>query len=436
MEKILKLALKSAEQAEILCYRTKGQPLSYYNMRATDVLSRNLEEVSLRVIRNGRIGTSRGSLSDDPAGIVKGALKAAEFGPSVSFVFPKEKSTGKAKIFDKKLADLTVEEMARDAEKVGKLVLRRAPEINMNIFMDREIREVSILNSSGKDESYKITVYTVCLMHMFERSKEGINKELVSCKYFKCPEAKVEELLEEYNYTKKPVSVPKKQMPVIFRTSATWSLLYRVLVGTSGDSYARDISPLKQKIGQKIFPEFVTFVDDPTRPWCSGSVPFDDEGTPTGKKFIVEKGVMKNFVFDLDSAARAGMKPTGNGFKRSMWSQGIDISPNPRCTNFVMSAGDWDYRDMISDMSEGIIINDVIGFHSGNMVQGEFSMNVGMGAYIKKGKILGRAVDAMVAGNIYQDFNNLKGLGKDVEYNAWAYSPDMYFSKMNVSGTA
>lgn len=435
MQRILELALQRAEQAEVLAVKSRTTAFNCYNYLSSDVLDKDLSEISIRVVKDGRLGASRGSMTARPEDLVEGALRAADFGAEANFKFPAEKSSLKSEIFDDRLANLTVDEIARDGETIIQATRSRAPDIPLNLYLENTVKDVSILNSSGKDESYTMTIYTICLLHMFEKSKEGINKEIVSCRYFVFPEEKIDELVEEYNYTLKPAQVPTRPMPVIFRTTATWSLLYRVLVGVNGTNYIKDITPLKEKLGQRIFPEMVTLVDDPIRPWCAGSVPFDDEGVPTKRKMIVEKGFLRNFIFDLDSGGKSGKGSTGNGFKRSMWERGIDISPNPRFTNLVLEAGDWDYRDMVRDVEEGIVINDVIGFHSGNMLQGEFSMNVGIGGYIKNGKVVGRAMDTMVAGNVYEDFFNLKALGKTIEYNPQAYTPDMYFGKMSVSGT-
>ena len=61
-------------------------------------------------------------------------------------------------------------------------------------------------------------------------------------------------------------------------------------------------------------------------------------------------------------------------------------------------------------------------------------MNVGIGTVVRNGSIAGRAVDTMIAGNVYEDFFKIKALSPGIEYNPWVYSPYMYFSEMSVSG--
>jgi PmbA protein len=209
-----------------------------------------------------------------------------------------------------------------------------------------------------------------------------------------------------------------------------------VLVGVNGENWVRDLSPLKKKMEESIFPECVSLDDDPTLPWAPGSTPYDDEGVQTRKKPIIDHGVLKNFIFDLETGAESGKGSSGNGFKKDMWGKGIEMTPVPRFTNLSMHPGTMPYKEMIRSMEEGIVVNDVIGFHTGNMMIGEFSMNVGIGSYVKNGKPVGRAMDTMIAGNIYEDFHNIRALGTVVEYNPQAYTPDILFGSMSVSGTA
>ncbi|OGL45768.1 MAG: hypothetical protein A2161_14955 [Candidatus Schekmanbacteria bacterium RBG_13_48_7] len=435
MEKLLKMALKESDSAEILMIERKGNPISFYNYLSADILNRDLIELSLRIIRDGKIGVSKGSFAGDRKTFVEQAVLAAKYGPKVEFDFPSEPSTGKNMTFDPELVGMKLEKVFNDGRAIYDFVKRHYAEMPLNLYMDNERKKVSLINSKGKNESYEHTRYTICVMSMYRKSKEGINKEITQCKYFKFPESMILELIDEYKNSGREVKVPSKTMPVIFRTSATWSLLYRLIEGVKGSNYAKNITPLKEKINTQIFSDKVTVWDDPTMAAAPGSVPFDDEGVPTRKKVIVDNGVLKNFIFDLESGAKSGLGSSGNGFKKSMWTRGIEDNPIPCFTNMIMVPGAWDLKDMIQDMGEGIIVNDVIGFHSGNMLQGAYSMNVGIGFYVKDKKIQGRAIDTMVAGNVYEDFFAIKGLGKKLEYNPQAYTPDIYFEKISVSGT-
>jgi len=437
MEKLLKLASEKADQVEVYHVRKFSSPVNFYNWRQSDILCRDLDEVSLRVIKNGRIGVINGSVTQDREGMVNTALRAAAVGPEVEIRFPSTSSTQcGGKICDSDLLEMDSGRMLDDGREIYDYVKKRNPKLPLNLYFNNEISEVTILNTSGKSETYKKTLYTVCLLSMYNRSKEGINKEITSCKYFKYPTQTIDELVEENRLSEIELNVPTRKMPVLFRTSSTWSILYRILEGTNGAQKVRGVSPLKDKINKQIFGDNVTLIDDPTKDWAPGSTPFDDEGVPTEKKNIVEKGVFRNFIFDLHYGAQDGHGSTGNGIKRSMWTQGIEVTPNPRFNNLVMTPGEYSLEELIRRMPEGLVVNDVIGFHSGNILQGHYSMNVGIGFYVKEGKILGRAMDTMIAGNIYEDFYRITGLSHNLNYNPIAYSPDILIDQVSVSGTA
>lgn len=437
MEKLLKMAAEKVDQAEIYHVKKRSSPLNFYNWRQADILHRDHDEVSLRVIKNGRIGVVKGSLSDDLPWFVASAVRAAEVGPEVTFSFPAQSSAGcGGRICDPKLLHMEPAEMVTDAAAIYAYVRARRPELLLNLYLDNECTEVTILNTSSKHESYTRTQYTVSLLSMYENSKEGINKEITSCQHFVFPEAIIDELITENAMSATQITVPTRKMPVLFRASSTWSLLYRILEGANGANKVRSVTPLKDKVGTRIFGDQVTLIDDPTMDWAPGSTPFDDEGVPTQKKTIVENGVFRSFIYDLNFGAKSGNGSTGNGIKRSMWTRGIDVNPNPRFNNLVMKPGHLSVEEMITSMPEGIVVNDVIGFHSGNILQGQYSMNVGIGFYVKKGRIVGRAVDTMIAGNIYEDFYRISGIGKTLSVNPIAYSPDILIEDISVSGTA
>ncbi|MBN2056280.1 TldD/PmbA family protein [bacterium] len=437
LESILNQAKQQADSVEILFTDKKNAPLNFYNWRGIDVIERHLRELSIRVIRNGRLGVAVGSLTARPGDLIDSALQAAAVGPRVLFDFPSTPSSGGGGIIhDPRLAAMTTDDIVADGRAIYDYVKKQGGRFGLNLYFDNECKEVSILNSNGKHESYRSTTFTASLLSMYERSKEGINKEITSCRYFTFPRQIIDELIAENDFSSRLCEVPARPMPVLFRASSTWALLYRVLEGVNGHNVNRGLTPLMDKLNTRIFGDNVTLIDDPTMDYAPGATPFDDEGVPTDRKFIVENGILRNFIFDLDAGAKAKRASTGNGLKRSMWMSGMDIMPGPRFNNLVMEPGDRNLADMVADMAEGLIVNDVIGFHSGNILQGHYSMNVGIGFYVRGGKIQGRAADTMIAGNIYQDFHRIEARSNRLERNNLAYSPDLLISDISVIGTA
>ena len=83
----------------------------------------------------------------------------------------------------------------------------------------------------------------------------------------------------------------------------------------------KGFSLLKGRTGEKIASDVVTLWDDGCYPGGLGSVPFDSEGVKAQNKAVIEKGELKTFLYNLKSAAKDGVKSTGNGLSL------IHISP-------------------------------------------------------------------------------------------------------------
>jgi len=319
IDKIYEKALKQADAVEILYNEIEALSLNIYNFKETFPLVRHLKGVCLRVIKNGKLGWAYASLPSNIDKLIDEALRSAMYGPRVNFDFPSiEEELPALNIYDEKLAEVGIEELLDSARYILGKVRKAVPEIMLNMFIEREIRTVRLINSSSFDRTYKKTRKTETLIQIFPGSKEGIYKESVTCKNSPYPEYLIEELIDDYNATLKPVEVPTKKMDVILRPSALWSFYYRLLTGVNGKNILKGISPLKDKLNEQIFSELLNIYDDPWYDWAPKSCPFDDEGVVTYKKPVVEKGVLKTYIYDLFNADKAETKSTGNGFKRYM----------------------------------------------------------------------------------------------------------------------
>ncbi len=113
--------------------------------------------------------------------------------------------------------------------------------------------------------------------------------------------------------------------------------------------------------------------------------------------------MLKNFLYDLDTAGRAGTKSTGNG---------VGCDP----TNLVIKIGDTPYEEMVKNTGEGLLVHNVLGLGQGNPMSGEFSVNVQLGYKIERGEVIGRVKDVMLAGNAYDALKNIVAIGDKAEW--------------------
>jgi PmbA protein len=121
-------------------------------------------------------------------------------------------------------------------------------------------------------------------------------------------------------------------------------------------------------------------------------------------------------------------KSTGNG-TRSFASQ-----PSPGNSNIIIEPGEMKFEDMIKDMKSGILVDQVLGGGQSNVLAGEFSVNIDLGYFVENGEIVGRVKDCMVAGNVFDAFNNIIALGDKADWHGSLKVPPFYFRSINVAG--
>jgi PmbA protein len=200
--------------------------------------------------------------------------------------------------------------------------------------------------------------------------------------------------------------IETKSTNVIFTQVALQQLLYFTLINAvKADYVQRNQSAFKDKIGEKVASESVTIYDDGLLDGGLRTWRFDGEGTPQQKTLIIEKGVLRSFIYDNYAARKEGRESTGNGARAGYLS-----TPNVDSTNFHLLPGKKSTKDLISEVDEGLLVYSVQGAHSSNPASGEFSVVATPAWKIKDGEIAHAAKGAMVAGSIFHVLMNISAL--------------------------
>ena len=108
------------------------------------------------------------------------------------------------------------------------------------------------------------------------------------------------------------------------------------------------------KLGQQVANEKVTAVDDGTIPNAWGSINFDDEGTPSRRNVLIEKGILKGYMIDKFGGRRMGMEPTGNARRQS-----YAYVTTSRMTNTFILDGEDKNEDIIASVEYGLYAKDM-----------------------------------------------------------------------------
>jgi PmbA protein len=232
--------------------------------------------------------------------------------------------------------------------------------------------------------------------------------------------------IDYFRMAEKIVPIQSKPMPVIFTPYGFVAVLLSLHLALDGKNVFLGASPFRDKIGQPIAHPSFTLIDDPTLDYGPNTSAFDNEGVLRKRLPLIENGILRNFRYDLDTAARAGTHPTGHGTNRSL-------------TNLVVSPGDTSFEEMVAGVEEGLLVHDYLGLGQGNPINGEFSVNLSLGYKIENGKVTGRVKDVMLAGNAYAALKDITAMSKEREWvsGRWVWFsglfPYVQVGKLNVT---
>jgi PmbA protein len=436
MEKLLQQACKKIDSAELFKVKSKTIPVNFEVNRLKSIDISESEGKALRVINNGRIGFSSSTGNEEFDSMLEKAVATSEFGSTASFNFPREiKRGGKKKknlnIYDGKVANKGIKEMI----KIGEDIVERMKDFNRKLRCDvtilKDYSEVEYFNSRGGNFSYNKTTiaYSVMVQKIEDQDMLMIYSSIESGKDNLELEELTSEIIENLEWGEKIVPVESGKMPVIFTPKAALVLILPIISGLNGKMVLKKISPLATQKNKKLWSDLLTLYSNGTIDFAAGSAPFDDEGVEMKRIPLVKKGEIKNFYYDLQTAGMAGVESTGNGLRSSSQSE-----PVPGISNLVMGEGEVSFSEMVKDISEGIIINQVLGLGQGNIISGAFSNNVQLGYKIEKGKIVGRVKDVMIAGNAIEELKNIVALGDKTKWVSGKYKfPHIYLKSLSVS---
>jgi PmbA protein len=185
---------------------------------------------------------------------------------------------------------------------------------------------------------------------------------------------------------------------------------------------------LGNRVGEQVFDPRLSIQDDATMDYRPGSRLCDGEGVPSQRTPIIENGVVSGFLYDLQTAALAAARSTGNA------SRGLATLPSPSPSTVVVENGDTGFEDMLADIREGLVIEQLMGASQGNVLGGDFSGNVLLGYAVKNGEIVGRVKDTMVSGNIYEVLKEVVAIGREGRWVGGRLRvPHIYCPRLSVS---
>jgi PmbA protein len=445
IDRLLDSARGKVDGADALWRREEQTAVAFESGRLKAAGISEEAGLNLRVLACGRMGVAgTTAAAPDVAELLARARASAELGEIVELTFPGAAGSNLPRVptFFDRTANASLDDMIR----MGRLLVERLarPDCQVNVSVEREVADTAVGNTSGARGEYRSTGIAVTAD---VTRIAGDDVLMVYDQYVGADmpsdadlEALVRSVETRLTAALKIVTPPDGALPVVFTPAGLAAVVLPLEQALSGKTVLQGSSPLAGKVGEKMFDERLSIIDDPLAPGRPASRPVDDECVPSRATGLVEHGRVGQFVYDLETAARAKTQSTGNG------RRGVFGKPHIGYTNvlFRMTDGAGAHHaaplephglggGLIADIDDGLIVDDLIGVGQGNVISGAFSHPVGLAYRVQRGEVTGRVKDAAVAGNAYELLKRIGGFGTDGRWLGSRFSPSLLLEGVSIA---
>lgn len=382
---------------------------------------------SIEVVVNGRKGNTSGNRLQEMDSLIEQAIILAKEGSTAHFdAYPAPGEVVGVATYSDRTLSLTREQLIQSCQQTVDMLKAHNSDLFISCSAKRIESEGLLVTSGGVCHHSRRTHWQLGAFVQRTQSTEagpdmlfsGHGRSWCDLNEFYDPKAIAEKILTDLRWAQNISEAPRGKVKTYLPPETVAQLLWPIFMGTNGRNVAKGDSPLATRLNQSVLSEALTIFDDPHQPYASGTCAIDHDGIATQRQTIFEKGVLKRFLYDLDSAGLANANPTGN-------DGCAPYSPH-------ILPGAHTSAELLAQIEDGLYIRDVIGFGQGNVINGDFSVNIGLGYRIKNGEIAGRVKNTMIAGNLYEIFKGNVLVSSDTDYEG-CY-PHLVVDGVNVSG--
>jgi PmbA protein len=420
---------QKAEQAEVFEIESEATKIKF---EANQLKAFEVEEtrgMAVRVLVDGRLGFAASSDLTATDKLVANALESARHGDALEFDFPASEPGPAVQVYDPELATLPTEHLIEMGREMIASILEADPDTRVTVDLERRVRRTTVRNSAGVE----IAVEKAPLSISIDAERVRGDDVAIIYDYFSTAvkddgyRAFAQRIADKLRLAQRAATLGSERLPVLFSPTGSPVLALPLTQALNGKNVYRGISPMTNKLGEQLFDEKLTIVDDPTLDGRPGSSSHDDEGVPRQRRALINHGELCSFIYDLKTAALAGAEPTGHG------ARGLFDLPSPSFSNLIMEGGDTSLADIIAGIEKGLLVESILGLGQGNIISGDFSNNLDLAFRIEDGEIVGRVKEVSIAGNVYEDLRAIEAISQETE---WVYGglclPYILLPELNV----
>ena len=297
---------------------------------------------------------------------------------------------------------------------------------------------ITLINSNGVQFSYDDTLASVSVTAVAEESGESeVGWDFDVSHFFndldveKVGRSAGTRALERLGGKR----IPTGAYPVLLRNHVASEFLSLLAHSFLADQVQKGKSPLKGKQGERFFSPLLTIVDDGLYAKGISTAPIDGEGIPSQRTTLVAGGELGGYLYDRYWANRENLSPAGSKVESTGNSRrhGIKSPPGVGVSNFFIEPGDLGLSRLMENLFQGVVVEDVMGLHTVDPISGDFSLGCS-GDWIERGEKVHPVKSIAIAGNLFELFRNVTGVGEDLRFFGGIGSPSLLVKELLISG--
>ena len=397
----------------------------------TRVSASRARNTHLRVARDGRIGYAS-TTSEIPEELAEQALNAASSGVQLELYLPMPAPIPEVAVREPQaaVADVAV------LDGLARALLERLRRSNRRVEVWAELSTGSVLvgNTRGVLTGYEVTLAgagTVvesigagyappCRLHVAGTSLPTLS-EL---------EAIVTDIDRRLD---PPILRPSRPLsptaPVCLAPRAVAGFLTPVRAALTGHEAWLGNSPLRGRLGERVFDQKFSLPDDPLVNGRPGSRPVDDDGVVSRRVPLVERGWLVGFLADLEVGSRAGVPSTGHAWRRPHGGSRVGF------TNLRVAPGVETPATLLTMMGRGILIDDLEWDSGPNPIRGTLNLRVPWAYLVENGSVTGRLEGIRLSGSVFNALTRIVAVGGDPTWVGSAWVPSLLLEGLTVLQT-
>jgi PmbA protein len=420
---LLHYAIKQAEifgasDAEAYAATNNESEVFIENNDLKQAKSQSISSIGIRVVLDGSIGFY--SINDLAKSRIRDgaamAIKIAQASPRDRHNILPNRSRSKSKslrgIYDRNSESFQTSDAARRAAEL----LKAAKSYDSRVSVDSgnfsaQVATHALANSNGIELKERASVFSWSIMGMAIENTEisSFDYQVGGSHYVK--DIDVSSTASEFAETVvKSLGTQKiedsfKGEMLLTPMAANEMIEEVIAYAINSDALQKKSSQFAGKIGKQVASDLLTVEDDATNVDGLNASSFDREGVSHRRNVVIEKGILKKFLYNTYTASKDGVRSTGNA------GGSTSSPPMVSTTNFLIKPMRSSIDTLISEIDKGILISRFSG--NVNPVNGDFSGVVKGGRLIMHGTIQHAVKEVMVAGNVFEALRRLNGVSRE-----------------------